>query len=91
MKKSFTDYVMENVLAEKDLERGKFEVYTTVNDGVSFVYSSGNNANSFIMFVGDENNNVGVSLKVNGKEVIMNGLPRERFIMKMRDFISKIK
>jgi hypothetical protein len=82
---------MENTIAEKDLEKGKFAVYSTGIDGVSFSYSSGNDMNFFIMYVGDENENVGISLKVNGKEVIMNGLPREKFIMKMREFLAKIK
>jgi hypothetical protein len=90
MKKSFTDYVMENTIAEKDIGKGKFDVDSS-GDGITFRYFKGNDMNVFEMFVGGEEDNVGISLKVNNKEVIMNELPRARFILKMREFLSKIK
>lgn len=96
MKKSFTDYVMENTVAEKDLEGGKFSIVDN-GETMSFYYSKGNKMNAFQLEVGkpdeygSEFDTLDVMLRVNSKEVIMNGLPRERFIMKMREFLSKIK
>lgn len=94
MKKTFTDYVMENTIAEKDLEGGRFEVESSFGDGTFFRYFKGNEMNILELFVAGEGpgpDTVNVSLKVSGKEVIMNGLPRERFILKMREFLAKIK
>lgn len=96
MKKTFADYVMENTIAEKDLEGGKFFI-TDLGETISFRYSKGNQTNVFMLEVGKpdeygpEFDTLDVLLKVNGKEVIMNGLPREKFIMKMREFLAKIK
>jgi hypothetical protein len=89
MKKSFTDYVMENTISEKDLGKGRFEIFDT-GFGDSFQYSKGT-ANFFEMTVSDDEDEVDISLKVDNKEVIMNGLPRAKFILKMREFLAKIK
>jgi hypothetical protein len=87
--KKFSEYVEENTLAEKDLGGGRFEIDESDNT-VSFKYFKGGEMNVFKMDVsGDEN--VSVTLRVNNKEVIMNDITKSKFIMKMREFLQKIK
>jgi hypothetical protein len=86
--KKFSEYVEENTLAEKDLGGGRFSVEES-DDSVSITYTKGNDMNMFQMYLNGEN--ISVALKVNGKEVIMNDMPTQKFVMKMREFLQKIK
>jgi hypothetical protein len=87
--KKFSDYIQESVLAEKDLTKGRFDIEES-GDSVIFRYSKGNDMNKFEMTVG-AGENVSVKAVANGKEIILNELPRQRFIQKMREFLSKMK
>lgn len=86
--KKFSEYVEENALAEKDLGGGRFSVEES-DGSVSITYTKGNDMNMFQMYLNGEN--ISVALKVNGKEVIMNDMPTQKFVMKMREFLQKIK
>lgn len=86
--KKFSEYVEENTLAEKDLSGGRFSVEES-DDSVSITYTKGNDMNMFQMYLNGEN--ISVAVKVNGKEVILNDMPTQKFVMKMREFLQKIK
>lgn len=87
--KKFSEYVEETTIAEKDLSKGRFEINETETE-IVFKYSKGTDINAFIMKVSGDDN-LSVALKVNNKEVVMNDITRARFIMKMREFLQKIK
>lgn len=89
MKKDFNEYVLEQTLAEKDLAGGRFNIEET-EDSASLTYTKGGDMNMFQIWDTDEKT-ISVSLKVNNKEVVMNDLPKAKFLMKMREFLSKIK
>ena len=86
--KKFSEYVEENTLAEKDLSGGRFSVEESDNSA-SITYTKGNDMNMFQMYLNGEN--ISVAVKVNGKEVILNDMPTQKFVMKMREFLQKIK
>lgn len=89
MKKDFNEYVLEQTLAEKDLGGGKFSIEEN-EDSASLTYTKGGDMNMFQIWDTDENT-ISVALKVNNKEVVMNDLPKAKFLMKMREFLTKIK
>jgi len=86
--KKFSEYVEETTLAEKDLSGGRFSVEES-DDSASITYTKGNDMNMFQMYLNGEN--ISIAVKVNGKEVILNDMPTQKFVMKMREFLQKIK
>jgi hypothetical protein len=41
--------------------------------------------------ISDSDETISVVLRVNNKEVVLNDLPKAKFIMKMREFLASIK
>lgn len=83
--KNFSDFILEEqTVAEKDLAGGRFNV-----DDSSITYKKGGDMNMFQ--ISESDGSISVTLRVNNKEVVMNDLPKAKFIMKMREFLASIK
>lgn len=87
MKKDFNEYVLEQTLAEKELSGGKFNIED--GESVSLTYTKGNS--NMLQLWETDAETISFALKVDNKEVVMRDLPKEKFILKMREFLSKIK
>ncbi len=86
--KKFSEYVVENTIAEKDLSGGRFSIEDT-EDSISITYTKGNDSNMFQMWTNGES--ISVAVKANNKEVVLNDMPKQKFLLKMREFLSKMK
>jgi hypothetical protein len=83
--KNFSDFILEEqTVAEKDLSGGRFTV-----DNSSITYKKGGDMNMFQ--ISDSDETISIVLRVNNKEVVLNDLPKAKFIMKMREFLASIK